>query len=356
MEETVGFEGRVASVKVLNQTGLELSVTGGLAGEGPFSPADPDPLAPGGRATIMVELDAAALTKDDRFIVIVAPTPALPDGWSTSVPFRTPGVSVTAFFRTHPLLISLLVVGLLIILIIFVPSLRRWARGERPHCLTIRELLILVVTVENDELPKHLEEVFRWFFERTRSMVVALGSGAIVAVGIAVTNADGESGITPIAIGVAICLFLAAVWTNSVVAPLHREHLECLALLQKIKNFEPELRAYLAAEGWPESKAMLPWRWRTGWWTSKAVRRKLEEISGKFGTTVLESELDIGRYLVDTLAEVPTDLFEREVSVRKAVKRWLDRASKAKKDPEASSHGSAGETGDELVPLDHEIQ
>lgn len=196
----------------------------------------------------------------------------------------------------------------------------------RPHCFTIRELLIVVAEVkEEEQRVAYVEKVFGWFFERTRSVEIAVGG----VIGIAVLGAFARKEFRITVIAFAVCLIGAVVWINSVLSPLHREYIECLKLLSRIGGFRKELRASCDSErGWPESEVFLRWvlrlRWSVPWAFPRVLHDKWKVTPGEAPTQA------IGRFLVENLAGIPIDLYERNPCVRGAVNNWLDRAGEAK--------------------------
>ena len=235
-------------------------------------------------------------------------------------------------------------------------------RGKHPPCFTIREILILVATVKEAQRVAYIERVFGWFFEGTRTEATVVSAAAGVVIGLAVSDAPAwlqvPGGILLIAL---VCVTFVI---KRQLAPLHREYLECLALLERLGEFEHELRARLAAEGFPDCQTIrpgpvLPWsrrRWEkyggkvVADMLNEEVRRRavdcqpVERADAAVGVDRVVEALGhddpseaIGTYLVDRLAWLPTDVYESNDRVRQIVKAWLDRASRAKK---AADRGS----------------
>jgi len=213
---------------------------------------------------------------------------------------------------------------------------------ERPHCFTIRELLLLVATVEEAQRVAYLEKVFGWFFERTRSMAVAVGGGAI-AISVAVSSAAGGKNLLTIviaALAVAV-LILTTLWINYVLVPLHREYLDCNALLRGIGDFEHELRARLVSDGRPESNVCVTWHSRTGRWGRERFANELCRSVRAWQVNDPERPSEeIGRYLLKILGPIPTDQYERNPKVQEVVDHCLKCASRAKAAADSALPGS----------------
>jgi hypothetical protein len=199
---------------------------------------------------------------------------------------------------------------------------------RRPHCFTIREILVLVGTVEAEQRAAYLNTVFGWFFDRTRSTAVA-ASAALVTLSIAVASAAGSGQIIAIVscVGLA-CVIGSILWINFVLVPLHREYLACLALLKRVTCFERELKVYLDHYS-PEPEVYVMWIRRVGWWGKDAVEEAMLEADKLHDPSALLPK-DIGRYLVDTLASLPTDGYLSHPAVRAAVHQRLRDASDIK--------------------------
>jgi len=190
----------------------------------------------------------------------------------------------------------------------------------------------LVATLEAAQRVAYLEKAFGWFFDRTRSTAVAVGGGAI-ALSVAVSSAVAGKGslTTVIAVVIVVCFISAGVWINYVLAPLHREYLDCHALHGAIGHFEEELRTCLvSSRKTPESIVDVRWVRRTGRLGRNTVARATKNRINDWYVDPAEAPSEaIGRYLVENLAPVPTDQYERP-QVRQVVDHCLDCALRAK--------------------------
>jgi predicted secreted protein len=211
-------------------------------------------------------------------------------------------------------------------------------RRKRPHCFTIREILVLVATVKKGQWVGYLDKVFGWYFDRTRSTAIAVGAGA-VAIAVAVLSALARDAILATLVAAVIALYFvgATVWINYVLAPLHREYLDCLGLCKTLGAFSKELRAseaFLTLRS--ESNVEVAWLLRTGLWGRNAVADALTDRLWTWSALYDDPNKAIGQYLIENLAEVPTDQYERHARVRRVV----DHCLKCARDAQAAARGS----------------
>jgi hypothetical protein len=199
---------------------------------------------------------------------------------------------------------------------------------RRPSRFTVRELLVLVASeLDPNDQRDYVKQVFSWYFHRTHVFLVAVSAGCI---GLALATGQAAN---PIAVAIVFALLSALGWLVQIVlAPLHREYLCCLVLLQRLATFRQPLREAFEEIGQPtpEPGAYLPFygSWFTdGTKLADAIRARDRECRASFGIGVNASSTSAGRYLFAVLAHVPTDEYERRRAVRMATDEIIRDAS-----------------------------
>src|ERR1700704_210188 len=101
---------------------------------------------------------------------------------------------------------------------------------RRPSRFTVRELLVLVASdLDHTEQREYVKQVFSWYFHREHVFLVAVSAGCV---GLALATGQAAN---PIAVAVVFALLGALGFVVQIVlAPLHREYLCCLVLLQRL--------------------------------------------------------------------------------------------------------------------------
>lgn len=207
----------------------------------------------------------------------------------------------------------------------------RFGRLRRPSRFTVRELLVLVASdLDHTEQRDYVKQVFSWYFHREHVFLVAVSAGCV---GLALATGQAAN---PIAVAIVFALLAGLGFLVQIVlAPLHREYLCCLVLLQRLATFREPLReAFEEAIGHPtpEPGTYLPFygSWFTdGTRLADAIRARARQCRASFGIGVDPSSTSIGRYLFAVLAHVPTDEYERRRPVRVATDEVIRDASLA---------------------------
>jgi hypothetical protein len=203
-------------------------------------------------------------------------------------------------------------------------------RPGRPSRFTVRELLVLVASgLDHNDQRAYVKQAFSWYFHRAHVFLVAISVGFA---GLAV--ATGQSA-NPIAVAIVFALLGALGWLAQIVlAPLHREYLCSLVLLQRLDRFREPLREAFEQIGQPEPEPGAYLRFYGSWFTdgtrlADAIRARNRECRASFGIGVNPSSGSVGRYLFAVLAHVPTDEYERRRPVRVAADEVIRDAGSA---------------------------
>jgi hypothetical protein len=200
---------------------------------------------------------------------------------------------------------------------------------RRPSRFTVRELLVLVASdLDHTEQREYVKQVFSWYFHREHVFLVAVSAGCV---GLALATGQAAN---PIAVAVVFALLGALGFVVQIVlAPLHREYLCCLVLLQRLDRFREPLREAFEEEiGQPEPEPGTYLRFYGSWFTdgttlAEAIRARHRQCRASFGIGVNPSSTSVGRYLFAVLAHVPTDEYERRRPVRMATDEVIRNAS-----------------------------
>lgn len=201
--------------------------------------------------------------------------------------------------------------------------LRIFAPG--PSRFSIRELLILSGSkLERSDQIGYLHRAFEWYYDRTRTL---LGLLSAIIVGIAIAAASGRLHddilwIIAATLGALIALYL--MFVGVLVAPLHREFLSCLILLERLEKYLPGVRAVLGTDAQPDPHLHGHVFRRTIDRDGSVVVGKLQDAQTAFRPRTDEHpQVAAGRYLFEVLGPVPTDDYERRRQVRRCVDLYL---------------------------------
>jgi hypothetical protein len=191
-------------------------------------------------------------------------------------------------------------------------------------------LVLVASELDRNDQRAYVKQVFSWYFHREHVFLVAISVGFV---GLAVATGQEAN---PIAVAIVFALLGALGWlVQIVIAPLHREYLCCLVLLQRLDRFREPLREAFEEEiGQPEPEPGAYLRFYGSWFTdgtrlADAIRARNRECRASFGIGVNPSSASVGRYLFAVLAHVPTDEYERRRPVRVATDEVIRDASSA---------------------------
>jgi hypothetical protein len=207
------------------------------------------------------------------------------------------------------------------------------ASNRRPHRLTIRELLLLVAsgTGATDQRA-YLNQIFDWYFNRTRDLLVAIVAAALGAP-IALVGRAPPSWVVALVVVLEVALVVSYFWARQSLKPLHREYLCCLVLMHRLSRFRAPLFAALDDGGGPPGPGpgtYLPWHGSllgAGEHVAMRVRRQ-DAVSRRRTLGDSPTPAMLGHYLFDVLAPVPTDEYERRAPVRLAVDDVIHRVAR----------------------------